>query len=89
MSYTKKNTVTKGWKVKRVLLFGIFPLLMLPFIFIYVLSAWWLLTVLDGFPGGFFKQHPNLTAAGLVILACFLLFATGQTLWETMRARFS
>ena len=89
MSYDSKKQFSGRWKVRRVLLFSIFPLLMLPFIFIYFLASWWLVTVLDGFPGGFFRQHPNLTAAGLVILACFLLFATGQSLWETMRARFS
>lgn len=82
-----KKPVSAQWRVRRVLLFGVFPLLMLPFIFGYFLSAWWLLTVLDGFPGGFFRHHPGLTMAGLAFLAMFLLVATGQALWEWMRVR--
>lgn len=85
MSSQKKASIATGWK--RFFLFAVFPLLMLPFIFIYALSAWWLLTVLDGFPGGFFKQHPNLTVAAMVIFSCFLLIVTAQTMWDKMRAR--
>ena len=85
---SKKGDSTR-WKVRRVLLFGIFPLLMLPFIFGYFFAAWWLMTLLDGFPGGFFRQHPSLTMAGLAILAGFLLLVTGQALWESARARLS
>lgn len=88
MSSNYKATVPAGWKRKRVLIFGIFPLVMLPFIFLYFLSAWWLITVLDGFPGGFFKRHPDATSAAVVILACYLLIATALALWEKVKARF-
>lgn len=74
-------------KVRRALLFGVFPLLTLPFIFIYAVGGWWLLTVLDGFPGGFFKKHPDLTAAVIVILASCLFIVTAQALWDKVRDR--
>ncbi len=74
-------------RLKRFFLFAVFPLFMLPFIFLYSFGAWWLLTVLDGFPGGFFKQHPQLTAAVIAIFACFLFIATAQAMWAKMRAR--
>lgn len=87
MSSTNRTPVLSGWK--RFILFGIFPLLTLPFIFFYALSAWWLLRLLDGFPGGFFKRHPELTVAALVILAGFLFIITARAIWEKMRARIS
>jgi nitrate reductase NapE component len=88
MPNTSKTRASTRWKVRRVLLFGMFPLLTLPFIFGYALGAWWLLTVLDGFPGGFFRLHPSLTVAAVVILASFLFIVTTQALWDKMRARF-
>lgn len=87
MPSPNKGSIATGWK--RFFLFSIFPLLMLPFVFAYSLAGWWLLTVLDGFPGGFFKRHPDLTVAAIVIFACYLFIATAETVWKKMWSRFS
>lgn len=75
------------FRLKKFLLFAVFPIFMLPFIFLYSFGAWWLLRVLDGFPGGFFKQHPQLTAALIALFAGFLFIATAQAMWAKMRGR--
>jgi hypothetical protein len=87
MSSGNKATISSG--LKRFLLFAVFPIFMLPFLFIYSYSAWWLLRLLDGFPGGFYKRHPNLTVTALVIIVCCLLIITGQSMWGKMKARLS
>ena len=88
MSDIRKPRASALRTVRMVLLFGVFPLIMLPFIFVYALGGWWLSTVLDGFPGGFFRQHPTLTGAAIVIGASYLFIVTGQALWDRMQARF-
>lgn len=88
MSSLNNAPVSKGWQKKGLFLFTLMPLIMLPFIFLYAFLAWWLLILLDGFPGGFFKRHPVLTVGVLYVFAAYLLILTGLSLWEKLRRRF-